>query len=155
MINQSVTIRRAREGEAKAITDLKIISKASNGYSQEFMIACRDELSVSENDLISLEIWIVEQRAAIVGMLDIRFMDDRCTLEALFVDPEIKGGGIGRALFETCEARCREQGALVIDVDSDPEAQTFYEKMGMRKIGEVPSGSIAERFLPRMEKRLS
>ena len=88
-------------------------------------------------------------------MLDVRIENDRGILEALFVDPEIKGAGIGRKLFEKCEQRCREQGAKVIDVDSDPEAQTFYEKMGMVKTGEIPSGSIAGRFLPRLEKQLS
>jgi N-acetylglutamate synthase-like GNAT family acetyltransferase len=155
MDSQILKIRRAFAGEARIITDLKMRSKASNGYTHEFMEACREELSVSEQDFKTLEIWVAERDHVIVGMLDIRFEDDRCVLEALFVVPEVKGGGIGRALFKKCEARCREEGASIMDVDSDPEAQPFYEKMGMVKTGVVPSGSIAGRFLPRLEKPLT
>ncbi|NNC38099.1 MAG: GNAT family N-acetyltransferase [Acidimicrobiales bacterium] len=154
MKNKEITIRYVQKGEAKAITNLKMRSKASNGYSPEFMDACRDELSVSEGDFETLEIWVAERDHAIVGMLDIRFEDARCILEALFIDPEIKSAGIGRLMFEKCEQRCREAGASLIEVDSDPEAQAFYEKMGMIKTGEIPSGSIAGRFLPRLEKHL-
>lgn len=153
MTNQA-NIRIARQSEAKTISDLKMRSKASNGYSEKFMEACRDELAVSEGDLQQFEIWVAEQGHSIVGMLDIRFDEQKCTLEALFIDPEIKGAGIGRLLFDKCEQRCREEHAVVIEVDSDPEAQAFYEKMGMVKTGEIPSGSIAGRFLPRLEKGL-
>ena len=148
-------MRYAEKGEAKIVTDLKMRSKASNGYSQEFMDACREELSVSEHDIESLEIWVAVKGDEIAGMLDIRLDNSRCVLEALFIDPAIKGGGIGRKLFEKCEERCREEGVRFIEVDSDPEAQAFYEKMGMIKTGEIPSGSIAGRFLPRLEKQLN
>ena len=154
MKNAKITIRYAGKGEAGTITDLKMRSKASNGYTQKFMDACREELTVSEKDIHDFEIWVALQAGAIVGMLDIRFNNERGVLEALFVDPEIKGGGIGRRLFEKCEQRCREEGVTVIDVDSDPEAQAFYERMGMVKTGDIPSGSIAGRFLPRLEKSL-
>jgi len=155
-MNKSIiTIRYARKGEAQAITDLKMTSKASNGYSQEFMDACRAELTVTEQDIDVYEIWIAERLEKIVGMLDVRFENNRGVLEALFIDPNIKGAGIGRKLFEKCEQRCREERVSVIDVDSDPEAQAFYEKMGMVKTCEIPSGSIAGRFLPRLEKDLS
>lgn len=149
-----VTIRYAQKGEAQTITELKMISKQSNGYSQEFMDACRAELTVSETDIDEFEIWVAARNNQIVGMLDIRFENDRGILEALFIDPNIKGAGIGRLLFEKCAQRCREEGVRVIEVDSDPEAQAFYEKMGMIKTGEIPSGSIAGRFLPRLEKTL-
>ncbi len=150
MNNHVITIRYAQKGEAVAITDLKMISKASNGYTQAFMDACRDELTVTESDIENFEIWVAIDKSKIVGMLDIQFGQQPGILEALFVDPDAKGLGIGRLLFEKCLSRAKALGVDEFVLDSDPEAQAFYEKMGMQKTGEVPSGSIAGRFLPRM-----
>jgi hypothetical protein len=36
--------------------------------------------------------------------------------------------------------------------DSDRHAEGFYRAMGMRRIGEAPSGSIPGRMLPRLAK---
>jgi ribosomal protein S18 acetylase RimI-like enzyme len=54
----------------------------------------------------------------------------------LFVVPEARGRGVGRALIEECRARCREQGArsLVWETAHDNEAaQTLYRSLGARE----------------------
>ena len=33
--------------------------------------------------------------------------------------------------------RCKELGAHVLEIESDPNAQGFYERMGAKKVGEV------------------
>ncbi len=45
-------------------------------------------------------------------------------------------------------AEARALGLSAIDIDADPGAVGFYERMGGRRVGEAPSGSIPGRMLP-------
>jgi GNAT superfamily N-acetyltransferase len=59
----------------------------------------------------------------------------------LSVDPALQGSGLGRALVEAAEQRCRAAGcaALEIDVvDLRTELPAFYEKFGLRPVGTAP-----------------
>ena len=47
MYTAEITIRLARLDEAEQLTQLALRSKASWGYSEEFMAACRDELTLT------------------------------------------------------------------------------------------------------------
>jgi ribosomal protein S18 acetylase RimI-like enzyme len=54
----------------------------------------------------------------------------------LYVVPEARGRGIGRALIEACRARCRERGAksLVWETAHDNEtAQALYRSLGAKE----------------------
>ena len=53
-----IKIRKARPDEAAEITALSIRSKRSNGYDEAFMAACREELTVTEDDLADGEYWV-------------------------------------------------------------------------------------------------
>jgi GNAT superfamily N-acetyltransferase len=75
----------------------------------------------------------------------------RMQLEQLFVDPGAMRVGYGRALFvHVCE-RARQEGAEVLEIQSDPYAEGFYRSMGAELRGYVPSASIAGRELPLLE----
>jgi GNAT superfamily N-acetyltransferase len=43
------------------------------------------------------------------------------------------GEGIGRALFHRALRRGRSPGAKILEVEFDPHAPGFYEKMGMHQ----------------------
>ena len=54
----------------------------------------------------------------------------------LFVVPEARRSGVGRALIEQCRARCREHGAatLVWETAHDNEtAQALYRRLGAKQ----------------------
>ena len=58
------------------------------------------------------------------------------------------GRGIGRALLADACAIARANGTETLRVEADPFAAEFYEHEGARRIGDVPSASIAGRILP-------
>ena len=65
------------------------------------------------------------------------------------------GRGIGRALFEHAIAQARISDADLIQIEADPNAAGFYERMGAVRIG--ASTSVIEdqpRELPLLEYRL-
>jgi GNAT superfamily N-acetyltransferase len=72
----------------------------------------------------------------------------------IFVEPRLVRSGVGRVLWRHAEERARAHGAARLTLDADPNAVPFYERMGLRIVGQSPSGSIPGRMLPRMEKEL-
>ncbi len=68
----------------------------------------------------------------------------------MWVEPDAMGNGHGRRLFEHAVAIARSLGATALELDADPNAVGFYERMGMERIGETPSTLIPGRALPRM-----
>ncbi len=76
-------------------------------------------------------------------------------LENLWVTPEQIGKGIGRMLFQHAEKLASQRGYKTLQLEADPNAAGFYEKMGMYKVGEHRSEVDDQpRTLPIMEKEL-
>jgi predicted N-acetyltransferase YhbS len=57
-------------------------------------------------------------------------------LEHLWVLPAWIGTGLGRRLFVRAMRRAHELGARTVTIESDPNAEGFYRKMGARRAGE-------------------
>lgn len=73
-------------------------------------------------------------------------------LENLWILPEYMGQGIGKQLFQHALERSRAQGVYNLKIESDPNAQAFYEKMGAVKTGEHQYELEGQpRILPIME----
>ncbi len=156
MGSATLKFRLARPAEAATITSLAFRSKASNGYDAAFMAACRAELTFDADSIARGETWLCEDETGrVLGFFDLRWDGETAEVNALFVEPDCKGRGIGRALWEKLEARAAALGARQIGVDSDPAAVPFYLCMGMEPAGAAPSGSIPGRRLPRLIKVLT
>ena len=52
------------------------------------------------------------------------------SVEDLYVKPEARRRGVGRALLEAVEERCRARGISYVEVQTDEEATSFYEASG-------------------------
>ena len=152
-----VIIRRALADEAGLLTRLAMRSKASWGYSAEFMAACEAELTITPELIANWTIWAAEAEGRICGMVALRDgeSEGRAELEDFFVEPEGQGQGIGSALMATLLEACRAGGVRVLGLDADPNAEAIYHRLGFATVGRSPSGSIPGRWLPRMEKRLA
>ncbi|MCX5533529.1 GNAT family N-acetyltransferase [Streptomyces sp. NBC_00006] len=60
---------------------------------------------------------------------------------------------MGRLLFEHVRDTAREARFTRVSWAADPNAVPFYEAMGARHAGAIPSGSALGRMLPLMELR--
>lgn len=154
MTARSGRIRRAVSADGGALSDLAFRSKASNGYDAAFMEACRAELIYDAESIAASETWLLERDGAALGFYELRLEAGVVEIYAFFVEPTLRGGGVGRRLWLHLETRARAMGASLLATDSDPFAEGFYVAMGMRRTGAAPSGSIPGRFLPRMEMAL-
>jgi GNAT superfamily N-acetyltransferase len=144
----AITIRRADPAEWVALSDLALRSKAHWGYDEEFLDACREELTVAASDVERLRVTVADDAGAIVGFYALDGGPPETELCFFFVEPERIGGGIGRMLWRQCRATAAQIGASRIRIESDPYAEGFYLAMGAVRVGEAPSQSIPGRTLP-------
>jgi ribosomal protein S18 acetylase RimI-like enzyme len=71
------------------------------------------------------------------------------------VSPEFIGKGVGKEMFLHALELSRERGYKSLQLEADPNAVGFYEKMGMKRIGERASEVDGQpRILPIMELKL-
>ncbi len=151
----TVTIRPAKATETDLLSDLALQSKAHWGYDSAFMTACRDELTVTADQIAAGEVWVATKGADAAGFYRLDVEDGTGEVELFFVRPDAMGTGVGRALWTHMADEAKRRGADRLNIESDPQAEGFYRAMGCRRIGEARSVSIPGRVLPRLELRLS
>ena len=133
------------------MSELAVRSKAHWGYSDTFLAACREELTVTVDDIGHPEKTYVvcEVNGIVVGFFAVEPVSEvQYELEALFVAPEHIGHGYGRRLVEQAKVIVRQSGARSMLIQGDPNAEPFYTAMGAVKTGERESASIPGRWLP-------
>lgn len=145
-------IRPAKPSEAGRLSDLAFRSKAYWGYSAEFMEACRDELSISGDEIATQPTYVLDRDGHAIGFYSLVPLEPgRVELGHLFVEPAEIGRGHGRRLLEHAGIEARRRGWDVLVIQGDPNAVSFYERCGAVRIGASASASIPGRSLPLFE----
>lgn len=85
---------------------------------------------------------VVEQGGAVVGCLQLSFIPGlsrlgawRGQIESVRISSSLRGGGLGRAMFEWAIAQCRDRGCELVQLTTDkarPDARRFYESLGFK-----------------------
>lgn len=150
-----VTIQRANPDQANQLTHIALAAKAYWGYPKRWMDIWKPQLTIDTDYITQNETWVAEIHGAPIAFCGLRDKDGSAWLEDLWVLPEYIGKGVGRMLFSTAVQLSRERGYQSLQLESDPNAVGFYEKMGMHKIRERHSEVDGQpRILPVMELEL-
>jgi GNAT superfamily N-acetyltransferase len=144
-----LAIRRARAGEGDVLTALARRAKAHWGYSPELLARFADDLVLSEAAIDRDEVWVLDGPTGPIGFHRV-VTAEPAVLEDLWVEPSEIGSGHGRRLWLHAVGVARSAGAAAIELDADPNAVGFYERMGARQVGDTPSAVVPGRTLPRM-----
>jgi GNAT superfamily N-acetyltransferase len=144
-------IRRARPAEAGVLSALALRSKAHWGYDADFLAACRDDLTLTGEDVATSTVYVCDGVDAPSGFYRLLLQDDGVAeLDALFVEPAAMGQGVGRRLWRHAAATAAKLGCREIVLQSDPQAEGFYLAMGAQRAGESASTVMPGRMLPLM-----
>lgn len=146
-----MNISKATIDEAGYLSELSFRSKAYWGYSEAFMEACREDLTILPEDILASIIFVLENEKVIKGFVGLEIEDDSCLLSNLFIDPNEIGKGYGRQLWQHMLEVAKGLNAHSILIHSDPYAEDFYLAMGARRIGEIESTVFEGRKLPLLE----
>ncbi len=149
-------IARATPEQAEALTQIAFAAKQHWGYPDAWIQLWSPGLTITPEFIKQHETYVAWVDEGSVGFYAISQNDERASVEHLWVQPGYIGKGIGAALFEHMLVKCKELGARVLEIESDPNARGFYERMGAKKVGEVV-GEVEgkRRVLPVLEIEIS
>jgi GNAT superfamily N-acetyltransferase len=128
-------IVRARREDASELTRIALAAKQHWGYPEVWIDGWRELLTIRPEIIASQEIYtaIVDGRA--IGFYGLHCHSGKVQLEHLWVLPAAMNRGVGRALFTHALERARALGFQSLEIESDPNAAGFYERMGARRVG--------------------
>ena len=148
-------IAPAKPEEAVALTTLTFAAKRSWGYPPAWMREWQEVLTVTPAYIAAHRVYTARRDDTIVGWCGFQTVTGSTTLEHLWVAPSAMNSGVGRALFEQVEKLSVAAGATRIVIESDPNAEGFYRRMGAKTIGQISSSLRGQtRLIPKMEKSL-
>jgi len=147
-------IEKACINDNGILTEITKKSKAYWGYSEEQILKWNDNLTISADYIETNSVFKLVNEDKIVGYYSyIAEGEKSVILYNLFVLPEYIGKGFGKYLMTDFINRMRNEKFEKITLDSEPNAENFYLKIGFKKIGEFET-SIKNRIMPVMEMNL-
>jgi len=147
-------IVRARPEHADSLTKIAHAAKRHWGYPETWIAAWRDILTMRPEFIAESVAYCAVEEGRAIGFYVLTREDDGIHLDHLWILPEAMGRGVGRALFQHAVAQARSSGFDSIQIEADPNAEGFYEKMGATRVGTAVSEVESQRReLPLMEYR--
>lgn len=125
-------IRLARAEERQALEDLQRRASLANDTDREALLAHPDAIELPAEQIAREQVFVAEADGDVFGFVALVDGD----LDGLFVEPQLWGRGIGKALVETAAHEARRQG-LSVTVIANPAALGFYQKCGFAVEGEA------------------
>ena len=152
----NLEILPARPEDIPSLHTIAFAAKSHWGYPEHLMadFAADELVTVSSLQIDTVYVaWVEHEPVGWVCLLGKPIREGVRQLEDLWVMPTMMGRGIGRALFEHALEVAQRDGMQAIELDADPNAVSFYEKMGCQIIGETKSSW--DRMIPRMRFEFS
>ena len=149
------TIRPVKPEEADLMTQIALAAKRHWGYPERWIEIWTPQLTFSPEYFMANESWAAVENDRPIAFYTLLEANEIASIENLWVLPEYMGKGIGKQLFLHAVELARGRGYKILQLEADPNAMGFYERMGMRKVGERHSEVDGQsRTLPVMEMAL-
>ncbi len=130
-------IIRAKPEDAEVLTEIAYAAKRHWGYPARWIETWRDTLTIRAEFVAAHVAWSAMEDLRAVGFYVLTSKQDGLHLDHLWVVPSAMGRGVGRALFEHAVQQARALGKRVLKIESDPNAEGFYKRMGAYRVGEA------------------
>lgn len=147
-------IRRAHPDGAPALSALAFRSKAHWGYDAAFMEPCREDLSVTADDIATCPVHVHGDSNGTNGFYQLEPHGDEAEMVATFVEPREMGRGIGARLWHHAMATAQRLGFHHLTLQSDPRAEGFHRARGAKRVSDSASTVLPDRTLPLLLVRL-
>lgn len=147
-----ILIRQVKSADADRLTQIALSAKRHWDYPERWMESWTPQLTFTPEYFEENESWVAVEGEKPIAFYTLEDDNGIAWLENLWVLPEYIGKGIGKDLFFHAVTLARGRGYKILQLEADPNAMGFYEKMGMKKIGERQSEvDGSPRILPIME----
>lgn len=130
-------IEKADPTTHQTLTEIAHAAKRHWGYPERWMQLWREALTITPDYIADNGVYVVQARDEIIGFYALLGTSEKLTLDHLWLTPSYMGSGIGKALFNHAVALARQLGATEVEIEADPNAVGFYERMGAVRFGET------------------
>ncbi|TPG38731.1 GNAT family N-acetyltransferase [Flavobacterium pectinovorum] len=146
-----MTIEKAKPNDDQILTEITKKSKAYWGYSKEQIENWSQFLTVSKEYIETKSVYNLIVEDQIIGYYSFfHESENTIKLDNLFVLPDFIGKGFGKVLMNDFLIRLKDQSVHKVILNSEPNAEEFYSKLGFVKVGQIET-SIKDRYMPIME----
>ena len=133
-----IRVTRARPEQAERLSQIAYAAKSYWGYPSQWIELWHNQLTITRQFILRNEVYAaVDDDGTLLGFYALTGSGEVMKLDHLWVQPRSLHAGVGRKLFEHAVALATEAGAREIVIESDPNAEGFYQKMGAETVGEV------------------
>ena len=133
----AITIRVAVVADQPFLEALQWRASLNNPGDREALLANQDAIEMPISQIEAGGVCVADDAGVIKGFAAILRRDDGdAELDALFVEPQDWGQGVGRVLVEQCVSAARATGAATMHVIGNPHAKGFYLSCGFVLLGE-------------------
>ena len=130
----TITLRLAKPEEHEELEDLQRRASLELPEYRDQLLENPDAIYLPEGQIANGQVIVAEIGGEIAGFAAVVGGE----LDGLFVEPDLWGRGIGRALADAATHEARKRG-LALKVIAAPGARRFYESCGFSVEGEVPT----------------
>jgi GNAT superfamily N-acetyltransferase len=128
---ETIVLRLARPDEHHELEQLQAHASLDLPEYREQLLANPDAIHLPPAQIANGQVIVAEYRGQIAGFAAVVGGE----LDALFVEPDLWGRGIGRALINAATQEARRKG-LALKVIANPSVRRFYETCGFSIEGE-------------------
>jgi GNAT superfamily N-acetyltransferase len=133
-----LVIRPALQTERSSLEALQWRASLANAGDRDALLGHPDAIALPVEQITDGHVLVAQRDGVIVGFAAVLPRPDgNAELDALFVEPSLWKGGVGRLLVEHCAAVARARGSRVLHVVGNPHAEGFYVACGFRTTGAV------------------
>ena len=134
----SIALRLGRIDERAALEDLQRRASLMWDAYRPYLLANPDVIELPLAQLREGRVRVAEIGGAVAGFAALLLPKGGvCELDGLFVEPDLWGQGVGRALIGDALTCARAQGAATLETVANPRAEDFYKRLGFTVIGQA------------------
>jgi GNAT superfamily N-acetyltransferase len=131
-----VVIRPAHQAERVLLEALQWRASLANPGDRDSLLANPDAIVVPAEQIADGHVLVAESDDVIVGFAAVLPRPDgNAELDALFVEPTLWRGGVGRLLVDHCADVARRRASRILHVVGNPHAEGFYVACGFQTTG--------------------
>jgi GNAT superfamily N-acetyltransferase len=132
-------IERATPQQHDKLTQIAHAAKRHWGYPERWIEIWKEALTITPEFISNNLVYASVVGGEVAGFYALTEAGGKLSLEHMWVDPARIGAGVGRKLFDHALKVAAGLNASSIEIESDPNAEGFYRRMGARRVGEVSS----------------
>ena len=134
-MTEAIEIVRAQPEDAKILTGIAMAAKRHWGYPENWMMKWQEILTIPPACVSVNTVYKALQDGRIIGFYVLINTHEQLELKHMWVHPDEIGHRVGQQLMEHVIRQAAQTEHEIMEIESDPNAEGFFKKMGARRVG--------------------